>query len=96
MPDQDGYPTDDELQRVRDWPADDPKGWMKYIRTIWHLADWGFHDKGDEWRVSTGGWSGNEEIIRVMQDTDLWFRVWESTRRGGHYIFRDHYPKTKK
>jgi len=42
------------------------------------------------WELHTGGWSGNEEIIRAMQDNRVWWGMfWESSRRGGHYEFCD-------
>ena len=85
MPD---YPTEDELARVRAWPIDDPRGWLEYCRSLWAYPDYWPED--DLAHASTGGWSGNEEIIGAMQDAHfgiLWHMVWEQTRRGGHYTF---------
>lgn len=82
------YPTEDELQRLRDWPLNDPRGWLEFARSLWWMQDWGWPELEGE--VSTAGWSGNEEIIDAMQDAHmglLWHQVWESTRRGGHYMF---------
>lgn len=36
------YPTDDDLRRLREWPADDPAGWFDFARSIWWAADWGW------------------------------------------------------
>jgi hypothetical protein len=89
MPDTEGYPTEEELKRVHEWMPDDPKGWLEYIRSIWHWPEWGIHVEGSTYSISTGGWSGNEEIIETMEENKLlWWRTWESTRRGGHYVFR--------
>ena len=96
MPDQDGYPTAVELDRIRMWPIDDPRGWLGFIQSCWHMADWGWHtgetrDANSVWtlhHVSTGGWSGNESIIHHAElNRALWMQVWQSTRRGGHYEF---------
>ena len=81
------YPTDDELKRLREWDLHDPRGWLEFARSIWWMADWGWKELE---HASTGGWSGNEEIIAVMQEAQmglLWHQVWFSTRRGGHYTF---------
>jgi hypothetical protein len=43
---------------------------------------------GMRYRISTGGWSGNEDLLRTMQDNyGFWVRHYYSHRRGGHYEF---------
>lgn len=38
--------------------------------------------------LSTGGWSGNEDIIVSLQQNFLfWSMYWERSVRGGHYRF---------
>ena len=98
----DGYPTDDALQIIRIWHWSDPKGWFSFIKSIWYMYSWGWHEgeaeheynKDDKvWRlsISTGGWSGNESIIQAMQDNIMmWHLNWVSSRRGGHYVFELH------
>jgi hypothetical protein len=45
-------------------------------------------DGKDILELATGGWSDNEEIIRALMDNHLfWIKYWESTHRGGLYIF---------
>ncbi len=40
------------------------------------------------WRVSTAGWSGNEDIIGAMRDNfSFWHVCWHSTQKGGHFVF---------
>lgn len=96
---EDGYPTVAALQRIEMW--DFEKGWgdfMKFVESIWWAADWGWRkeEKMDEtherpvnaYNISTGGWSGNESIIRAMQKNWMfWSQCWVQSRRGGHYIF---------
>jgi len=100
MPDRDGYPTEEELSRIREWPHTDLHGWFTFIKSCWWATDWGWIE-GEEhrrrigetpgeqvYRISTGGWSGNESIIRAMQQNLwLWSITWYETRRGGHVTF---------
>lgn len=93
MPDN-GYPTEEELERIKNW--DYTEGWlhlMAYIKSCWWRADWGWSMTSVEghptrYDISTGGWSGNESIISAMQENFLfWALCWEQSRKGGHYIF---------
>lgn len=96
MPDSDGYPTDEELDRITKWEA----GWIEcfaFIKSCWWAADWGWteFDGADDfgrpqrvYMISTGGWSGNESILQAMRSNFiLWSLAWKEHRRGGHYIF---------
>ena len=97
--DSDGYPTDAALDKISNWDYNDPKGWFEFIRELWYLKSWGwtegrfkdniFQDPEKyTYHISTAGWSGNEDIIRAMQQNDiLWSDAWLESRRGGHYIF---------
>ncbi len=89
MPERDPYPTAQELDTLRHWDINDPKGWLEYAQSLWEYRDWGWPDL--EGIVSTAGWSGNEEIIAVMQEAQhglLWHQVWQMTKRGGHYMLK--------
>lgn len=91
------YPTEDELKTIREWPIEDPEGWFRFIHSIWWARDWGWREAParDEllnrsvqrYSISTGGWSGNEDIIDAMGQNLLWAMTWMSSRRGGHYVF---------
>lgn len=98
----DGYPLDDTLQRIKEWPVSrDTKGLVAYIKNIWHWGDWGIvEESGESERpgfdgvlvdrliLSTGGWSGNEEIIDAMRlNYAFWMFYWRVHRVGGHYTF---------
>jgi hypothetical protein len=91
--DDDGYPTDEALDRITNWNHGD--GWvelMQFIQSIWRASDWGFRVEENEGKLTynlyTGGWSGNESIIGSMQKNYFfWATAWVQSRRGGHYIF---------
>jgi len=91
------YPTDEQLDLIRNWDINAIGGWFEYVASIWHWDDRARIYKGRDslgHRVmkayfSTGGWSGNESIIQAMQENKnyLWMFTWWKMRRGGHYWF---------
>jgi hypothetical protein len=82
------YPSEGELLTIRMWKWDDLDGLMDFIRGIWAYADWGWKQEGGTYNISTGGWSGNEDVIEAMESNRMWWaNYWHSSRRGGHYIF---------
>lgn len=96
--DEDGYPTDDELVYIRNWPWNDIKSLFEFIRERWMYADCGylheeeseneFHEMCRFYFLHTGGWSGNESLIDALQEnTMVWSITWYSSTRGGHYQF---------
>ena len=89
------YPEDDELEKIRTWPMEDFDGWMKFIQSIWAYEDY-IDEEDGVWYVSTGGWSGNEEIIQAMRTNEsyLWIFHWVSSRRGGHYVLATNAAKS--
>ena len=93
MSEQD-YPTEEELKTISDWPIPTKESnyqdLMTFIEGIWWMPDWGWTKKrGGLYYVSTGGWSGNEDIIQAMQKNFIfWGATWVQSRRGGHYIFK--------
>lgn len=99
MLDEDGYPTQAALDIVEMWHWSDPKGWFKFIESLWAMKyfGWAEGETPHDWKpntvtyiyeISTAGWSGNEAIIRAMQENvDSWEFNWVQSRRGGHYIF---------
>ena len=88
--DEDGYPTDQALDKVTKWCYTDYIGLMQFIKPMWHFADFGYwHETVDEYHISTAGWSGNEDIIAAMKKNMVfWSTCWVQSRRGGHYIFK--------
>jgi len=90
------YPTDEELDLIESWDYNDFKGLMLVIEDLWSYPDYFSVEVGKsfinkkvlKYDISTGGWSGNEDIIAAMMDnTMFWSLCWEESRRGGHYKF---------
>jgi hypothetical protein len=95
--DGDGYPTDYALQRLADWPllaegteVHDFMGFIVFAKSLWHLPEWGWsevrdRDGGLHLYISTGGWSGNEDVLDAMEKNALFGLIFEGRQRGGHY-----------
>jgi len=83
-----GYPTEDALQRIKDWEARDGIGLLKFIEeNLWTYPQY-IKQKDGTWHLSTCGWSGNEDIINAMTENQVWWSLyWTSSVRGGHYVF---------
>jgi hypothetical protein len=81
------YPSESDLQRIRDWPHDDLLAMIDFIAGIWHWEDY-FKRGVDIVITHTGGWSGNEDIISAMEDNKVfWCMCWQSSERGGKHVF---------
>jgi len=95
------YPTDEEVDRVRTW-AFEAKGsfedFMAYVKSIgryWPNEFFGWEQDGRTYYISTGGWSGNEEILGAMKVNLIFWTVCRvESRRGGHYVFELPNPDT--
>jgi hypothetical protein len=85
-------PTDEELERIKNWGPLDPRGLIEFIKDIWWEPDWGFRLKGKRilrLELHTGGMSDNEAIIEALQSNWLfWSLYWRRSDCGGHYYFR--------
>jgi hypothetical protein len=84
------YPSDLDLRIIKEWSLE--KGYdqlMLFVKHIWQWADRQIDYRGGGiWFISTGGWSGNEEIMTALYENRLfWATCWESSKRGGHYQF---------
>lgn len=88
-----GYPTEETLQAIREWDPKDMHGLFRFLKEAWKYPEY-FTRGGRHVRVSTVGWSGNEDLIDALQENQAaWSLTWFSSRRGGHYTFR--LPKRK-
>lgn len=84
------YPDAEDLAEIRDWPNPDWRGLLTFVRALWEYAEHGGYScRGSTYRLSTAGWSGNEEIVEAMgENAEFWRDCFVSQERGGHYTFR--------
>lgn len=90
MSDKNGYPINQELEKIKNWDFKDPIGLLKYIERLWFFPD-RFVLTGKRvlrLYLSTGGWSGNESIIEALKQNLFWYFWWQKSQRGGHYWFK--------
>jgi hypothetical protein len=83
------YPTEQELEALAKWPISDMDGLWAEIRRLWHFGDWGYSVEGGMWRLATGGWSGNEDVIEALKANRIfWLMCWQRSERGGLFWFK--------
>lgn len=93
---QDGYPSDETLYKIENWDVSSTEkiiDLFNFIKPIWHFSCWQeFKDLNENlilYKLSTFGWSGNEDIIMSMNNNfKLWSLIWYSSKKGGHYKFK--------
>lgn len=87
--DKDGYPTEETLDAIKQWPHTDFDGLMSFCEEAWVYDDyWTRTFNGQRIEAHTGGWSGNESIINALgENTVFWLMCWPESKRGGHYVF---------
>lgn len=98
--DEDGYPTEAAEQRIREWDIQDINGCLDFVKSLWKWPAEDMHrlrpeevavvgvKEGERYlRLATGGWSGNESLIRAMREG--WARIaWRMSASGGLHIYR--------
>lgn len=97
--DNQGYPTEEFLQFIKDYKPDNSLPILKFIKDIlfksWWMSDCCFklHRKYksiQKLELHTGGWSGNEELINAIKANiylthfKMQYVMWKT---GGHYYF---------
>lgn len=88
MFDENGYPEEETLERIKTWPQDDFEGLMQFLQEDWIYDDYIGRSDDGSWRLSTGGWSGHEDLLGALRSNQLWWMFhWQASKRGGHYIF---------
>lgn len=101
----DDYPDEETLKKIREFDFGDklqnsPDFFrLIYDNWLYHDTCWRYDIEKDCLQISTGGWSGNEDIIEAMKDNfQFWLFFWYQARAGGHYWFmcRGLYPEELK
>ena len=108
MDEKDVYPTDEELQFIREFDVlkNGYAPLFEYVRNLWWLGyGWEEYVRTDDYEssdglacvpykhnyrvvmMSTGGWSGNESIIKALRENPHFWYCCEMERKGGHYVF---------
>ena len=91
-----GYPSDASLEIIRNWPVENKhRALMAFVEKLWKYPEYWNEQKTItnthyefEYTISTGGWSGNEELVRALYDnTMFWVSCWTRSERGGRYVF---------
>lgn len=101
------YPTEEDLKRIEEWDYKDLLGLAQFVKSIWwHGEDMAtiseekvneFDKKYRMFKLVTGGWSGNEDILRALHNNQMFSMLaWQSSFRGGLHIYhiRDWSDKT--
>ena len=93
MLDKDGYPTEAILKTIETWSFTEKsiEDFLNLIKCLWSYPDRYVLSGKRILRLylSTGGWSGNENVIEAMQRNAIfWMMCWQKSVRGGHFWFR--------
>ena len=94
------YPSEAELLRIKTAKVnrDNLDEFMNSFKDYWSkYGSW--RKQGNYYRLATGGWSGNEEIISaLMGNLQFWYFYWTLSMKGGLFIFghTDHWEDCEK
>ena len=88
--DKSGYPSEDSLEKIEQMAyksEEEVKAVLDSIGEAWEYDDYFIKINDDLYRISTGGWSGNESLI-VAFKRNLYQHIWTKIFMvdGGHYI----------
>lgn len=101
------YPTEEALSAIEAWPLPpdgDCRPLFEAMRSVWRWEAYFQSTEGDDhfgtpftqYAISTGGWSGHEDMLGALERNRMvWSMTWAEVRRGGHYVFevRHHYAE---
>lgn len=82
------YPSKKDLERIKKWYLFDVLNLIKFIDKIWNKKYGKIEIKGKRITFITGGWYGNENIIKALQENKFfWECLWVKSMRGGIHVF---------
>lgn len=93
--DSDGYPTEESLEQIENYSGS-AIYLMREVVDYFNNCGYGvvYVNKPPSpaektvFELSTGGWSGCEDVIDALKNNRLWWVCcWRSLHRGGHYSF---------
>ena len=94
MLDADNYPDEASLKQIREYDLLE-QPFSGLLQLLWENTNWADRQifmRGKHvihLTYSTGGWSGNENVVDALRANILfWGLCWERTDAGGHYYFR--------
>lgn len=82
------YPTEEQLKAIRRHSGSYIE-LMQMAREAYNESMGLFVQEGRHYRLATGGWSGNEDVIDALEDSEgmFWTVCWQESKRGGAYQF---------
>jgi len=99
MLDKDGYPDEASLKAIKEWDILE-QGVSELLELVIENTNWAdrqIHITGKKvirFEYHTGGWSGNEDVIKVLRQNLLfWHFFWQKSTRGGHFYFKIEHPE---
>jgi len=85
------YPSEDFLLYVASYDvlSEGPCKLIQALKDEWQYRDYiRWCPATRTLKISTGGWSGHEDIIEALAQNMFWHIYWVASIRGGHYTFR--------
>ena len=82
------YPTEEQLKAIQKHSGSYIEI-LQLAREAFNESMGLFNQDGRRYRIATGGWSGNEDVIDALEDSEgmFWIVCWQESKRGGAYQF---------
>lgn len=91
-----GYPSKKTLRAIEEWDYQDAWSLMAFVHEAWNESYGWFKNTapkldtndGRYWCCTTGGWSGNEDILRALASNMMVYAIcWNLSWRGGYHEY---------